>query len=224
MNQISRPSADQASPTALGNQPSERTRRRPSETRTADIGHLAAPLAEGDPGAVPGHPHVADRPIRLVERLADRILQPDLSVDPAGDRELRAIRRPGGRLHVFQDVPRGAPFQPGPREGSRLVEESLETGVAQKRELARRRDGQEFSGRQIERSRLGRSRPRREDALRIAVPGRAVDDRLAVGGKASGPDDAAAKADLCPVRQRRLAKGAERSACPPLWPRRTRRR
>ena len=48
-------------PKALGNQPS-REHVAGRGMRTADMGHLA-PLAEGDAGAVPGHPHVADRPI-----------------------------------------------------------------------------------------------------------------------------------------------------------------
>ena len=82
-------------------------------------------------------------------------------------------------------------------------QEGHESLVAHEGELALRRDRQEFPRRQIERARVGRSRPRREEAHRIAVPGGAVDDRLAIGSKAPRPDDAATEAHLGPVGQRR---------------------
>src|SRR5436309_3052234 len=97
-----------------------------------------AAFAERDPCAVAGYPHVSDPPIRFVERLADRILQPDLLANQAGDGELCAVRRPVGRLHVLEEVAGGAPLEPGHRERSRLIEKRREARVAQKRELALR--------------------------------------------------------------------------------------
>ena len=187
VNQISRPSADHASPTALGNHPSERTlrghRRRGWPPR-----HRGLPaLAEGDPGAIPGNPHVADRPLGFEERLPDRVFQSapfrrparaTASCLPSGDQSAAWTCSRTSRSRIPAS-------RPALHECARLREESEKRASRTKGELIRSRDRQELARRQVEASRFGRCQPRREKTHRAAIPRRAVDDRLAVGSKAT---------------------------------------
>ena len=93
-------------------------------------------LEEGDPRPVSRYPKAADVAVGFVQDLPDGVFEPCLALDPAGDGELAAVRRPVCRFDVFEEVPRRAPFEGGPSEGTRLKEEEDEARVAQESKLA----------------------------------------------------------------------------------------
>ncbi len=156
-------------------------------------------------------PDVADPPFGLVQDLLDRVLEPVPPLDGAAHRELAAVGGEVRILDVGQDLPRRASDERDAREGPSRLETVDELPVERDRELARRRDGEDVSGRQVERARLGALRPHRLEPEGLSLPARSVDDRLAVGREARREDEAAPERELPVGRNARPRRAAPRA-------------
>ena len=118
---------------------------------------------------------------RLVQDLADGVLQPALPRGPLRDQgEVGAVGVPVRPGDVLRDLSRcAAPERHAGERASapRAVEETL---LEEDRQLTLRRDGKDVRVRDAERPGFEAVRSHREQLGRLAVPRRAVDDRLSV--------------------------------------------
>ena len=155
---------------------------------------------ESDPVPPRRDPWRADPTGRLclVEDLADRILQPLSTRHLTDDRELSSVGAPVRVSDVLEDLARRAARERRPGKNT----------VLEQRHLSRRRDRSHGRSRKGQHTGLPTLRPGRVELERFAVPRSAVDDRVAVRGKLSGPDRAAAEG------QRLEGRGQRRSLLP----------
>ncbi len=137
---------------------------------------------------------MADPAARLVQHLADRILEPHLAAGCPHDGEALAVRRPVGPLDLLQDVAGSRPA--GDRElrqRAGAAEWSRGEAVQGHGHLARLGDREDFGAREAERPRLRALGPADEDLHGLAFPGRRVHDRLPVRSESRRKDLATAK-------------------------------
>src|SRR5262249_22109757 len=127
-------------------------------------------IAQGQQISRRGNAHRIEVAGRLVERLADRKLDPDSPPGQVGRGELGAVWTPVREGDVIEDVSRRPPAQRHTGEHRRLCR-----SFEKNRELSGSRHGGDLSRRRTQRTRLGTLRPYREDANRLPVPGGAVD-------------------------------------------------
>src|SRR5262249_47176728 len=98
-------------------------------------------VEEGHGFSVQRHAEIADPPVRLVEHLSDRVLDPALGPDGAHDRQRLPIRCPVGELDVLLDLTRrAAPCDSDPRERAAALEWSYVAAIQANGHLTGARD------------------------------------------------------------------------------------
>src|SRR5262249_12244217 len=107
---------------------------------------------EGEELPVRGDADLIDPPGRLVEDLADRILEAAPVADDAADREALPVGRPVGSLGALEDLAGRAAREWHARERPRGLGAHDEVPVERARDLAGRGDGQHDGTGQTERS------------------------------------------------------------------------
>ena len=188
--QISLPPGAHARPVAPCAQP------RAIETGLADFAiengdvALAAVRFDECDAAVGRDADVAQRMRRFVADVAERRLDAKRAVAADDRREVRAVGRPIGLQHLLGHFARRAA---GERDAGERAEAGQAIAAEQDGELRRFRDRQDVGILHAERPRLGALPVGDENLGRIAVPRRAVDDRIAVRTEARRAHFAAAE-------------------------------
>ncbi len=150
-------------------------------------------------------PHVRHPARGPVDDLPDRVFELLRSSDFADDGELLAIGRPVRPLDVVQDLARRtAAGHRQARESAHPQERIDRVPPHRERHLSRAGDGQDLRPDQTEGTRLGALRAADEDLHRPSVPGRRVQDRLAVRREPRRSDLPAPERQL--LEDRRLAE------------------
>ena len=133
---------------------------------------------------------------------------------PRGSSRRATSRRP----HGLEDLAGRSAGQRHPRESPDGFVAEQVVAIEGDRELAARRDREKSAPAEAERARLGAVGPRREDLEGAPVPGRSVDDRLAIRSEARGSDRSARESQ--PLEARRAVGAGAREATQRGSPRR----
>ena len=150
------------------------------------------------------------RRTRPQENGAEGILELEVAVTPADDRQLATVRRPVGVADAVEDGPHGASGERDPRERAEPQRAMLSRGGQEHGQLRPRGHREEGRRRESQRDRGGVFQPPGEDLRRLPVPQGAVDDRAAVRREARAEYGAAAERELREPRLRMLPEGARR--------------
>ena len=153
---------------------------------------------------------VADPARGFVEPLPDRELQTHLRSELADHSQVDSVRRPVGRKDVLEDFPRRVARDRHLGERSHGLPEVHEVAAEGESQLSRGGDRKDVGARKGERKGFGAARASGKELHGHAVPGRAVDDRMAVRGKPGREDIPAAKRQPSEGRGRDLAGRAGR--------------
>src|SRR5262249_42480962 len=129
------------------------------------------------------------------------------SADVMNDRELSPVGRPVRKRDILEQLSRCPAFERYAGEGSGRPPDGLVAD--QDRELAVLRHRKDPSVRDLELPGLVASSARREDLRRLALPGGAVHDRLAIGGESRAVNRAAAECEARVGDRRLLAVSEE---------------